>query len=134
MIFVDSSVLIDYFNGKENWQVEKLDEMLGKEVLVLGDYVLVEVLQGFKSDKDYSVAQNVLSSFPCFSICGEEIAIKSANNYRILRKKGITVRKTIDVIIGTFCLENDFILLHNDKDFFPLERHLGLKTVILKSS
>jgi predicted nucleic acid-binding protein len=134
MIFVDSSVLIDYFNGKENWQVEKLDEMLGKEVLVLGDYVLVEVLQGFKSDKDYSIAQNVLSSFPCFSICGEEIAIKSANNYRILRKKGITVRKTIDVIIGTFCLENDFILLHNDKDFFPLERHLGLKTVILKSS
>jgi predicted nucleic acid-binding protein len=134
MIFVDSSVLIDYFNGKENWQVEKLDEMLGKEVLVLGDYVLVEVLQGFKSDKDYSIAQNVLSSFPCFSICGEEIAIKSANNYRILRKKGITVRKTIDVIIGTFCLENDFILLHNDKDFFPLERHLGLKTVILNSS
>ena len=134
MIFVDSSVLIDYFNGKENWQVEKLDEMLGKEVLVLGDYVLVEVLQGFKSDKDYSIAQNVLSSFPCFSICGEEIAIKSANNYRILRKKGITVRKTIDVIIGTFCLENDFILLHNDKDFFPLERHLGLKTVILTSN
>ena len=68
------------------------------------------------------------------NICGEEIAIKSANNYRILRKKGITVRKTIDVIIGTFCIENDFLLLHNDKDFFPLEKHLGLQSVTLKSN
>lgn len=134
MIFVDSSVLIDYFNGKENWQVEKLDEILGKEIVLIGDYVLVEVLQGFRSDKDYETAINILSSFPCMSICGEETAIKAANNYRILRKKGVTVRKTIDVIIGTYCIENDLQLLHNDKDFFPLEKHLGLKTVVLKSS
>jgi len=134
MIFVDSSVLIDYFNGKENWQVEKFDEILGKEILVIGDYILVEVLQGFRDDKDYETAKNVLNSFPCFSICGEEIAIKSANNYRILRKKGITIRKTIDIIIGTFCIENELILLHNDKDFFPLEKQLGLQSVILKSS
>ncbi|HOJ06178.1 MAG: PIN domain nuclease [Chlorobi bacterium] len=134
MIFVDSSVLIDYFNGKENWQVEKFDEMLGKEIIVTGDYILVEVLQGFRNDKDYETAKNVLNAFPCFSICGEEIAIKSAVNYRMLRKKGITIRKTLDIIIGTFCIENELILLHNDKDFFPLEKHLGLKTVILKSS
>ncbi|MBK7381331.1 MAG: PIN domain nuclease [Ignavibacteriales bacterium] len=134
MIFVDSSVLIDYFNGKENWQVEKFDEILGKEIVAIGDYILVEVLQGFGNDKDYETAKNVLNSFPCFNICGEEIAIKSANNFRVLRKKGITIRKTIDIIIGTFCIENELILLHNDKDFFPLEKHLGLKSVILKSS
>jgi len=134
MILVDSSVLIDYFNGTENWQVEKLDEILGKEIIVIGDYILVEVLQGFKNDKDYETAKNILSYFPCFNICGEKIAIKSANNYRQLRKKGITIRKTIDVIIGTFCIENDLQLLHNDKDFFPLEKYLGLQSVILKSS
>jgi predicted nucleic acid-binding protein len=134
MIFVDSSVLIDYFNGKENWQVEKLDEILGKEIVVIGDYVLIEVLQGFRNDKDYLAAKNVLSVFPCFNICGEEIAIKSADNYRKLRKKGITIRKTIDVIISTFCIENDFQLLHNDKDFFLLEKQLGLQSVSPKSN
>ena len=132
MIFVDSSVLIDYFNGKNNWQVEKLDEILGNEIIVLGDYILVEVLQGFKKDKDFKTAKNVLSSFPCINILGEEIAIKSAINYRALRKKGITIRKTIDAIISTFCIENDLLLLHNDKDFLPFEKHLGLKSVSLK--
>ena len=132
MIFVDSSVLIDYFSGKNNWQVEKLDEILGNEIIVLGDYILVEVLQGFKKNKDFKTAKNVLSSFPCINILGEEIAIKSAINYRTLRKKGITIRKTIDVIISTFCIENNLQLLHNDKDFFPFEKHLGLKSVSLK--
>jgi predicted nucleic acid-binding protein len=134
MIFVDSSVLIDYFNGKNNWQVEKLDELLGKEIVIIGDYVLVEVLQGFRNDKDYETAKNILNAFPCYNICGEEIAIKSADNYRRLRKKGITIRKTIDIIISTFCIENELLLLHNDKDFFPLEKHLGLQSVVLKSS
>ena len=132
MIFVDSSVLIDYFSGKNNWQVEKLDEILGNEIIVLGDYILVEVLQGFKKDKDFKTAKNVLSSFPCINILGEEIAVKSAINYRTLRKKGITIRKTIDAIISTFCIENDLLLLHNDKDFLPFEKHLGLKSVSLK--
>ena len=134
MIFVDSSVLIDYFNGKENWQVEKLDEILGKEIVVIGDYILVEVLQGFKKDKDFETAKNVLNSFPCINMLGEEVAIKCAKNYRALRKKGITIRKTIDVIISTSCIENDLLLLHNDKDFFPFEKHLGLQSVVLKSS
>lgn len=128
MIFVDSSVLIDYFNGADNWQVEKFDEILGKEIVVIGDYILVEVLQGFRNDKDYETARNILNDFPCFNICGEEIAIKSADNYRKLRKKGITIRKTIDVIISTFCIENELLLLHNDRDFIPLEKHLGLQS------
>lgn len=134
MIFLDSSVLIDYFNGRNNWQVEKLDEILGKEIAVIGDYILVEVLQGFRRNKDYETAKSVLLSFPCLTMLGEEIAIKSAQNYRELRKKGITIRKTIDVIISTFCKENDLQLLHNDKDFFPFEKYLGLKSVTLKSS
>jgi len=134
VIFVDFSVLIDYFNGKENWQVEKLDDILGKEVVVIGDYVLVEVLQGFRKDKDYELAREILRSFPCLNICGEEIAVKSAENYRKLRKMGITISKTIDLIISTFCIENDILLLHNDKDFFPFEKLLGLKCITYKSN
>ncbi|HSW53689.1 MAG TPA: PIN domain nuclease [Ignavibacteriaceae bacterium] len=134
MILVDSTVLIDYFNGTDNWQVEKLDECLGKEILVIGDYILAEVLQGFKRDSDYETAKNVLNAFPCLSICGEEIAVKSAENYRKLRKKGITIRKTIDVIISTFCIENKLMLLHNDRDFLPFEKHLELQVLSAKSN
>ena len=129
MIFVDSSVLIEYFNGINNRQVEKLDEILGKDIVVIGDYILVEVLQGFRKDKDYETAKNILSAFPCLNMLGEEIAVKSAENYRTLRKKSITIRKTIDVIISTFCIENDLQLLHNDKDFLPFEKFLGLQSV-----
>ena len=127
MIFLDSTVLIDYFCGKDTWQVEALDYILGKELVVIGDYVLTEVLQGFRKDKDFQEAKRVLLLFPCFDIGGKEIALKSAENYRYLRKKGITIRKTIDVIIATFCIENNFTLLHNDKDFNPFEEHLNLK-------
>ena len=127
MIFLDSTVLIDYFNGKNNWQVEVLDSILGKELVVIGDYVLAEVLQGFRKDKEYKEAKTVLLSFPCYNIGGKNNAIKSADNFRSLKKKGITVRNTIDVMIATFCIENDFILLHNDRDFDPFEMHLKLK-------
>ena len=129
MIFVDSTVLIDYFNGSDNWQVDKLDAILGKEIVVIGDYVITEVLQGFKDDNDFRKAEKLLKFFPCFNICGEEIAIQSAKNFRALRKKGVTVRKTIDTIIATFCIQNNFTLLHNDKDFEPFEKHLKLKVV-----
>ncbi|MBK7103813.1 MAG: PIN domain nuclease [Ignavibacteriae bacterium] len=127
MIFLDSTVLIDYFNGKNNWQVEVLDSILGRELVVIGDYVLTEVLQGFKNDKDFQKAKTILLSFPCFDIGGKEIAIQSATNYRLLRKKGVTIRKTIDAMIATFCIENNFSLLHNDKDFEPFEKYLKLK-------
>ena len=127
MIFLDSTVLIDYFNGRDTWQVDILDSMLGKELMVIGDYVLTEVLQGFKKDKDYKDARTVLLSFPCYTIGGKEIAIISADNYRFLRKNGITARKTIDVMIATFCIKYGFTLLHNDKDFEPFEMFLNLK-------
>lgn len=129
MIFVDSTVIIDYLNGIDNWQVEKLDSILGKEVVVIGDFILTEVLQGFKSDSDYKKAKLILNEFPILNILGEEMAIKSADNFRFLRKNGITIRKTIDVIIATFCIENNLELLHNDRDFEPFVEFLNLKTV-----
>jgi len=127
MILLDSTVLIDYFNGKNNWQVKVLDTILGNELIAIGDYVLTEVLQGFRNDKDFQKAKTILLSFPCFDIGGKEIAIQSAKNYRFLRKKGVTIRKTINVIIATFCIENSFVLLHNDKDFEPFTKFLKLK-------
>ena len=127
MILIDSSVLIDYFNGIINPSTEEFNSLLGREVVIIGDYILAEVLQGFKSDKDFKLAKEMLLLFPCFNICNENIAIKSAENFRFLRSKGITIRKTVDLIIGTFCIENDIELLHNDKDFDPMKQHLRLK-------
>jgi predicted nucleic acid-binding protein len=127
MTLVDSSVLIDYFNGIKNLHTEEFDKMLGNEIVVIGDYILAEVLQGFRSDSDFSIAKEYLQSFPCYDLCNETIAVKNAENFRLLRKKGKTVRKTVDLIIGTFCIENEIELLHNDKDFNPMEKMLGLK-------
>lgn len=127
MIFLDSTVLIDYFNGRNNWQVKVLDSILGKELVVIGDYVLIEVLQGFRNEKEYQKAKTILLTFPCYDIGGKEMALKSAKNYRLLRKKGVTIRKTIDTMIATFCIENKFTLLHSDKDFQPFTKYLNLE-------
>jgi predicted nucleic acid-binding protein len=127
MIVVDSSIWIDYFNGKINKKTDWLDEALGIEPIIVGDIILVEVLQGFQNEKDFKTAKNLLLEFPFMEMLGRELAIKSSMNYRSLRQKGITVKKTIDVMIGTFCIHHNFSLLHNDKDFDPLEKHLKLK-------
>ena len=107
MIVVDSSVWIDYFNGKITTQTNLLDGLLDVELIVIGDLILTEVLQGFQHDKDYRQAKTLFGSLAFMDMLGKDIAIKSADNYRSLRKKGITVRKTIDVIIGTFCIETE---------------------------
>ncbi|PJB00308.1 MAG: VapC toxin family PIN domain ribonuclease [Ignavibacteriales bacterium CG_4_9_14_3_um_filter_30_11] len=127
MILVDSSVFIDYFNGINNWHTDELNALLGNELVITGDYILAEVLQGFRNDKDYKSAKEIMQSFPCFNICNEELAIKSADNFRYLRTKGITIRKTVDLIIGTFCIENDIELLNKDKDFELMGQYLNLK-------
>ena len=129
MIVVDSSVWIDYFNGKITAQTNLLDGLLDAELIVIGDLILTEVLQGFHHDKDYRQAKKLFGSLMLVEMLGKDIAIKSADNYRSLRKKGITVRKTIDVIIGTFCIETESSLLHCDRDFDPLEKHLKLKVI-----
>ncbi len=130
MIFVDSSVWIDYFNGRITRQTDLLNDLfLGYEVIVVGDLILTEVLQGFQSDRDFETARNLLDCLVFRQMLGRELAVKSAENYRFLRKKGVTVSKTIDVIIATFCIENNLPLLHSDKDFGAMEEHLALKVI-----
>jgi len=128
MVLVDSSVWIDFFNGTENDETNKLNEILGLEEVVIGDLILAEVLQGFKSDMDYKTAKDVLTSLTVHDLIGKKLAVKSANNFRKLRKKGITIRKTADVIIATFCIENKMPLLFTDKDFTPFVKHLNLRS------
>ena len=127
MIFVDSSVWIDYFRGACTSQAELLDSLLGSEPLLIGDLVLAEVLQGFQNDRDFNKAKQLLTSFQTVNVVDTEIAIQAARNFRILRGHGVTVRKTIDTLIATRCIKNGFVLLHSDKDFDPFEDHLGLR-------
>ncbi len=129
MILVDSSVWIDYFNGLRNWQTNLLDDLLSTVSILIGDLILAEVLQGFRSDDDFEAAKTSLNILPFREIGGYKIALQSAQNYRLLRKKGVTVRKTIDVMIGTFCISEGISLLHNDRDFEPMVSHLSLKVL-----
>jgi predicted nucleic acid-binding protein len=128
VILVDSSVWIDYFNGVSTWQTDLLDISLSKTPVILGDLILTEVLQGFRYDKDYETAKDLLSALPFRQIGGYNVAVQSAQNYRRLRKAGVTVRKTIDIIIATFCIIEGLILLHDDRDFDPMVSHFSLMT------
>ena len=129
MIVVDSSVWVDYFNGTETRETALLDGILGLEPVMVGDLILVEVLQGFHADRDVRRARMALDTLLFEPMLGRSIALASAANYRALRGKGITVRKIIDVLIATFCIENGHVLLHSDRDFVPIEEHLGLKAL-----
>ena len=131
MIVVDSSVWIGYLSSSaQTPQTQLLDDLLGREKIVVGDLILAEVLQGFRSDRDYRNAKSLLASLDYRSMIGREIALMSAANYRRLRKKGITVRKTIDCLIATFCITERLPLLHADDDFRAFEKHLGLVSLI----
>ena len=129
MILVDSSVWINYFNGINSWQTELLDQLLKEVPILMVDLIFTEVLQGFRFDKDFKEAKNCLDILPFRQIGSYEVALQSAQNYRILRKKGITVRKTIDIIIGTYCIIEDLSLLHDDQDFEPIVKYLSLKAL-----
>lgn len=128
MILVDSSVWIDYFNGNPTWQTDLLDNYLSNVPIVIWDLIFTEVLQGFRSNQDYETAKIFLSALPFRQIGGYNVAIQSAQNYRKLRKAGVTVRKTIDIIIATFCIMEGLTLLHDDRDFNPIASHFPLKT------
>ena len=130
MIIVDTSVWVDYFNGKLSKETDSLDTLLGNQEILLGDLILTEILQGFQEDRLFREAQNMLESFPVVPMLGLPLAIKSATNYRTLRKRGVTFRKTIDVMIGTYCIEKHIPLLYADGDFDPMVRHLGLHSVL----
>ena len=129
MLVVDSTVWIDYFNGYENAHTDYLHNILEQLPILVGDLILAEVLQGFRNDADFEQAHQALSKFIQGRMVSPVLALQSARNYRLLRRKGITVRKTIDSLIATYCIENDHELLHIDSDFDGYEAHLGLKVI-----
>jgi predicted nucleic acid-binding protein len=130
VILVDSSVWIDYFRGLQTSQTDRLDGLLGNQPIATGDLVLAEVLQGFGSARDFNQGKKLLTSLPIIELVGENIAIQAAKNFRTLRSLGITVRKTIDTLIATSCIEKGLVLLYSDKDFDPFVEHLGLQTAL----
>jgi predicted nucleic acid-binding protein len=130
VILVDSSVWIDYFRGTPTPQADKLDTLLGAEPLLTGDLILVEVLQGFGSEADFNEARKLLSSLPVVELCGAELAIHAVRNFRKLRALGVNVRKTVDTVIATRCIESGLTLLYGDRDFDPFVQHLGLQSAM----
>lgn len=131
MILVDSSVWVDFFKGRHTPQTAFLNERLGTTMFVIGDLILTEVLQGFIKDAEFNEAALVLYSFPTVELGGYEAAIESAAYFRTLRRKGVTVRGTIDVVIATYCLRNNYSLLYADRDFDHMVKHIGLKSALL---
>lgn len=130
MILVDSSVWIDYFRGTLTPQTDRLDVLLSTELLMIGDLILAEVLQGFASERDFQQAKTLLTALPAVSLVGPEIAVQAAVNFRQLRSLGVTVRKTIDTLIATACIEHGYALLYSDRDFDPFVEHLGLRSAM----
>jgi predicted nucleic acid-binding protein len=126
MIVADTSAWIDYVRGIDAPHTNLLDYELEHSRIVTGDIIIAEFLQGFRSDKEYETARQMMESLDYRDFVGKEIAIQAAQNFRKLRRNGITIRKTIDVIIATFCIENGYELIHNDRDFDPMEEILGL--------
>ncbi|MEP6715161.1 MAG: PIN domain nuclease [Terriglobia bacterium] len=127
MILVDSSVWIDYFKGTVTAQTGNLDELLGREPLAIGDLILTELLQGCDNERDFNDALRMLTSLTVVELGGREIAVQAARNFRALRKLGVTIRKTVDTVIATRCIESGYELLHNDRDFDAFAKHLGLR-------
>lgn len=126
LILVDSTVWIDFFNGRDVSHVRRLRDLFGTTEIVVGDLVLCEVLQGLASEREAREVEAYLRRFDIVSMGGEAIAITAARNFRALRARGVTVRKTIDLLIGTWCIKNRVPLLHNDRDFASMAKHLGL--------
>ena len=126
-MLVDSSVWIDYFRAADTPQVVLLDSLLGRTRIAVGDLIAAEVLQGVRDDKQFQWVRQVFDSFIRLDLCGYDLAVKAAENHRFLRANGITVRKTIDTLIATRCIEDGLTLLHADQDFVPFAKHLGLR-------
>jgi len=127
VILVDTSAWIDYFRGLDAAHTDLLDRELSQNRIATGDLILAEFLQGFREESAYEEAKGLMETLEYFDMVGREVAMASAQNYRLLRREGVTVRKTIDVMIATFCIANDLELLHNDRDFDHIQRKLGLR-------
>lgn len=129
MIVVDSSVWIDFFRGRVTRGTTVLRPLMGLGVILVGDLVLAEVLQGFPDEKQAQAGRRTLERFAVEPMVGRDVAVAAAGHYRALRARGITVRRTIDLLIGTYCIERGHALLHDDRDFDPMALHLGLQVV-----
>lgn len=129
MVVVDSSVWVDYFNGNKTRETGLLDEFLSLEIVLIGDLIFTEVLQGFRDDVQFNRAYELLGTLLFEPMCGMDIAFASACYYRELRAKGVTIRKTIDMLIATFCIERGYSLLHSDRDFYQIQTHLNLRVI-----
>ncbi len=129
MLVVDSTVWVVYFNGVRNQQTDYLHQILDRTPILIGDLILAEVLQGFRDNADFETARRMFGKFLQVEMLNPDLAVQSARNYRLLRRKGVTVRKTIDSLIATYCIENEHDLLHNDSDFDGYEKHLGLSVI-----
>jgi predicted nucleic acid-binding protein len=130
MILVDTSVWIDYFNGVPTKQTDSLDRILSEQTVLVGDIILTEILQGFDSDKEFRLAKQALDTLDCVDLGGKSLAVKSASNVRFLRSKGVTIRKTVDILIASWCIEHEVELLHNDKDFDQIATQLSLQIYV----
>jgi len=129
MVIVDTTVWIDYLGNITNAQTSWLDRELTQQRLGLTDLILCEVLQGIRNDAEFARVKYEFSQFHIYQTGGMDLAITAAHNYRILRSQGYTVRKIIDCLIATFCLETGHSLLHRDRDFDPFEKYLGLQVI-----
>ncbi len=128
---VDTTVWIDFFNGRDVPHVGRLRSLLGEAGIIVGDLMLCEVLQGLGSEREAREVEGFLRRFDVAPMAGDAIAVAAARNFRLLRARGITVRKTIDLLIGTWCIAHALPLLHNDRDFAPMAKHLGLEEVLV---
>ena len=133
MILVDSSVWIDYFRSADTPQVALLDSLLGRSPLAVGDLIAAEVLQGIQDERDFKLVKKTFEDFEHVDLVGYDLAVKASENYRSLRRMGFTIRKTIDTLIATRCIEDGLTLLHADKDFLPFSEHLGLRVAYSES-
>jgi predicted nucleic acid-binding protein len=129
MVILDTSVLIDYFRGADVPETAWLNRYMETEVIGLTDLGLCEVLQGARNVAQAAEIRLRLRGFEIAATGGESLAIASAENYRLLRSKGMTVSSTIDCIVATFCIENGHFLLHRDRDFDAFEKHLDLRVI-----
>ena len=127
MILVDSSVWVDYFRSADTPQVALLDSLFGRTRIAVGDLIAAEVLQGVRDDREFRLVKKVFDSFTKLELCGYDLALKASENYRLLRRRGVTIRKTMDTLIATRCIEDGLTLLHSDRDFVPFAKHLGLR-------
>lgn len=127
MIIVDTSVWINRLHNMSTAATRTLDAIVDPRQIIVGDIVMLEVLQGARSEQQAARLERLLRRFVVMPMLNESLALKAASNYRALRRRGVTIRSSIDIVIGTFCVEYGHLLLHDDRDFTPMVQHLGLR-------